>query len=763
MTKFPKSVLTCAISLAMLHAAGVHAQDASSTTTTTTTATKSPITLDQVTVTATKRAESPSKIPVAISVLEGEQLRTLGVNSVSDIEQVAPGVTVGRDVFGVNVAIRGVTTTDTTSKGEQGIAFNVDGVFIGRPSIQGLSFFDIDHIEVLRGPQGTLYGKSSTGGAINIITKKPELGTTDGHVQLEAGNYNTRRGEFGFNLPIGETMALRIAGASNDQDGWLKPVDGAASEGYYTSAKGQAAKNDTKNRTARVTYLWQPNEQLRVLLGATGGHVGGTGPGTAVVDNLDKGGSATLQILPNPFREHIDEDFLNFNSDVSYDFGATTLTWVGAHDHYKANNFTSLNNNPDVNYQGPPDAFQSLYGWGEYRGTVNVDSHELRLSNTEPARLDYVAGLNYYREQIKESDHNWYAPVTDPTYASSINGIDPVNTTTHTSRGVFGQTTLHLTDQWGLVTGLRYSSDEVRRIGTFAAGAGPWPNADGGVCTAPEDCIGGSANGYQKASKLTWRLGLNYQVTATDLWYASIATGYKAGGFNDYDPVTLATAAYEPEELVAYEAGYKGLLWDRVRLNSAMYYYDYSKMQVSSLVNIAGSYVIYTRVVPAQMYGWENDATFDITANTNVALTAAWQRTEYKDFMAGIGQDVDWSGQTLDKTPKFVGSVALNHTFVLSRGDELRLRLYSKYSSKYLVSDFTTPVRLTQDSYTRSDVSLSWFPAGKSWNVQAFVNNIENDVQMIGQVATYSASIANATTIAVSQPRMYGLRFSADF
>ncbi|WDS35111.1 TonB-dependent receptor [Pseudoxanthomonas sp.] len=758
MTKYRKSALAFAIGFAIVQA-DASAQQAPSTDASTNDA----VTLKEVTVTATKRAEPPSKVPVALSVLEGDQLHALGVTSVSDIEQVVPGVTVGRDLFGVNVAIRGVTTTDTTSKGEQGIAFNVDGIFIGRPAIQGLSFFDIDHIEVLRGPQGTLYGKSSTGGALNVITRKPELGVTSGRVQLEAGNYDTRRVEFGLNLPIGQTMAIRLAGSVNEQDGWLKPVDGNASEGFYTSAAGQDAKNDTSNRSARLSYLWQPNDQLRALVNVTGGHVGGTGPGVAVVDMLNAGGSSKLHILPNPFKSKQDEDFLNFNTDVSYDFGGATLTWVGARHHFEANDFSSSNNNPDANYQGPPAGFQSLYGWGQYAGKVNTDSHELRLSNTDPGRVDYVAGLNYYREDIHESDHDWTAPVSDPSYEASINSIDPVNNTVHTSRGLFAQATWHLNDRWGVVTGARYSSDEVRRVGTFAAGAGPWPDASGGTCVAPEDCIGPSADGYQKANKSTWRLGLNYQATPDDLWYASLATGYKAGGFNDFDPVTLSMGTYEPEELLAYEAGYKGKFGQAVRLNSAVYYYDYSKMQVSSLVNISGSTVIFTRTVPAQMYGWENDATFDFSANTNVVVTAAWQHTEFKEFMAGVNQDVDWSGTAIDKTPKFVGSVALNHSFMLGSGDELRLRLYSKYSSKYLVSDFTTPVRLTQDDYTRSDASLTWYPAGRSWNLQAFVNNIENDVQMIGQVNTYSSSIANATTIAVSQPRMYGLRFSADF
>lgn len=760
MTRFPRLstlVSHCALALATGYAGVATAQEAAPSNN------EPATTLDSIVVTATKRAESPSKIPVAISVLEGDQLRTMGVVSVSDIQNVAPGVSVGRDVFGVNINIRGVTTTDTTSKGEQGIAFNVDGVFIGRPSIQGLSFFDIDHIEVLRGPQGTLYGKSSTGGAINVITRAPILGETSGHVGLDVGNLDTQRGEFGVNLPLGDTVAVRVAGAFNKQDGWLKPVDGAEADGFYSSAQGQKPKNDQDDRSARVSLLWQPRDDFSARLTATGGHVGGTGPGTAVVDMLDNNsGSAKLHVLPNPFQTGLDQDFLNFNGEVNYDVAGSTLTWVGAHHHFEADDHTTSNNNPLANYNGPPPA-QPMYAWRNYTGTVNTDSHEVRIANTEPALIDYVVGLNYFKEDIDESDHNWSAPVDNPTLEGSQNGIDPLNNTVHTSYGVFGQATWHVTDKVGLVGGMRYSNDQVRRVGTFAAGPGPWPNPDGGLCVAPDNCVGPPANGEQKASKVTWRAGINYQMTPVDLLYASVATGYKAGGFNDFDPVALTTAAYAPEELVAYEAGYKGRLGSSVRWNSALYYYDYSKMQVSSLVNIAGSMVIYTRLIPTEMYGWENDLTWDLSANTSLVVTAAWQHSEYKEFMAGVGQDIDWSGQSLDKTPTFVGSVALNHAFGLPNGDELRLRLYSKYSSSYLVSDFTTPVRLRQDSFTRSDASLTWVPQSGHWSLQAYVQNIEDKVQMIGQPGTYSDLIPNATTVAVAQPRTYGLRFNVDF
>ena len=170
-------------------------------------------------VTAEKKTETASKTPVALSVFTGDTLKEAGVVSIADIQNIAPGVSMGRDNFGVNINIRGVTSTDNTSKGDEGIAFNVDGIPIGRPIEEGLSFFDVSRVEVLRGPQGTLYGKSSTGGAINVITNKPS-NEFEASGDFEFGNYNARRENAVVNFPLAEQFAVRVAVNANDRDGY---------------------------------------------------------------------------------------------------------------------------------------------------------------------------------------------------------------------------------------------------------------------------------------------------------------------------------------------------------------------------------------------------------------------------------------------------------------------------------------------------------------------------------------------------------------
>jgi len=691
----------------------------------------------EVIITAQKRSEALSKAPIAVSAFSGNTLKSQGVVSVADLQNVAPAVSVGRDGFGVNVNIRGVTTTDTTSKGEQGIAFNVDGVPLGRPSEQGLAFFDVQRVEVLRGPQGTLYGKSSTGGAINVISNKPGQ-AFDAAGDVELGNYNTRRVNLMVNVPLTDQLAIRAAVNSNKRDGFISPNDGSA------------ARNDEDNTSGRLSILYKPTSNLSFLAILSGGMVRGVGAGTAVYSNTQSGGTgkSVLTAYGNPFGGDMDENFSNVITQTDGSFGGVHATLVAAHLHFSANNLTSQTYDPALN--------GDQYGWGIYRGTVNTDYEELRFSNETPGRFEWVAGMNYSREDIHESDHGWNAPVSDPTVAASVNGIDPVNQTVHTSRGLFAQIGYKITDELRLTLGARESTDQVRRIGTFAAGPGAWLDQNGDLCAGTtNDCIGGDNNGYQKAKKPTWRLGMDYQYAPNQMLYGYVATGYKAGGFNDFDPATGGVGTYEPEELTAYEIGYKGRPFSNLQFNSDVFYYDYTKAQVSSLVNISGNFVIYTRDVPEQIWGWENELHYRPTSKDTIDASLVFERSKYVSFMAGLFQNVDWSGKTLDKTPSAVFTLGYSHIWTLPDDRSLVFHGFSKYSQSYKISDFVNAVQYNQRAFTRSDVTLTYNFNNDMMYFEGYIKNLEDKVQTI--------SAPNNGNVAISEPRMMGIRFGAKY
>ena len=732
-----------------------------------------------VVVTAFKRSQSTLAVPAAVDAISGNDLKASGVTKIDDIQNVAPSVNIARNGFGISTNIRGVTTTDTTSKGEQGVAFNIDGIYYGRPIQQGLAFFDVQRVEVLRGPVGTLYGKASTGGAINIITNKPSLSGYDASATVEYGNYDTRRLQAMVNMPLTDKLAIRIAANVNERDGYLTPVNGTTAQGFYTSAAGLPKLNDEDNQTGRFSVLYKPTADMTFRLTDTGGHVGGYGLGEGIGDIMDAAGekaNGALDIVPNPVRiGKIDDNFNNIDGEWDWKLGGINLAYQAAVEHFNAHDPISVDDNPVANdFSGPAPYYQV----GDNRWNLQTIEHELRFSNADSGPLDYVIGLNYVREHIDENSHIWNAPTGTYTDTSTWqSALDFYNHTAHTSAGIFGQATWHATSKLDVVLGLRESQDELSRVGVEAIGnmnyngpvPVPWYDPSGHVCQYPNICVGTSNDGDYKSSKLTYRAGLDYHLSSTDMIYGSIATGYKAGGFNDYDPRVNGPAPYAPEEMTAYEIGYKGKPLTGLTYTTSLFYYDYKGDQISSRILIDGATVVFTRLVPATIYGWENEFAYRVSANTNLTLSTTMEHSEYKDFMAGILQNANWKGKSLDSTPDLALTAGANHTFDFSNGSALKLHADTKYSSGYYLSDFVNAVQFKQKAFTRSDADITWFPAQGHYNVQLFVQNIENKVQKVGSPENYQFNLTtfsvtpNSTTFPISNPRFYGVRVNLNY
>lgn len=765
------------------------------TTTAAPTADRQPDT-QEIVVTALRRSESVLKVPATIAVIGGGDLKTVGVTNVNDLQNVVTGLNIGTGAFGTNISVRGVTSTDETSKGELGIAFNIDGAFIGRGQEEGVAFFDLERVEVLKGPQGTLYGRSSTGGAINVITKKPSL--TDGisgYARIEVGNYDTKRAEAAINIPVAGNLAFRVAGNFNDRDGYLRPYDvtvigsptangGAGPRAANLVAGSLPAKNDQKDRTGRFSALWEPTATITGTFVATVGHLGGVGTSGSTLDNLEAGGGLAQKIVPNYVPSFVNEDFRNFNEQLKWRLGATQLDMLGNQQHFTDHTQTTGNSNPFAT--GNPVAPASFL-LDDYRGVFDTNQFEARLSNVNRGFLDYVAGANYYHEQIHESDHNWTAPLTSTGGLSDtsqwVDGIDPVNATKHVSYGIFAQVTLHPTEKLGIVGGIRYTHDESTRVGTFAIG--PVPG-----CTYPNDCIGGPNNGHETDNKITYHVGVNYQATPTNLFYASVSTGFKAGGFNDFDPRTNSTAPYGPESLTAYEIGYKGRPTAKLTVSAAGYYYDYSADQINGLTlfpvpsGVVG--VLFTQLAPVEIYGVEGVIRYQAARNTSFDAQFAYEHSRIISLKTGYlgyltGNFADFSGYELPNTPQFVVNLSATQSIDLRGGAQLRFRAATKISTSYYLADYANAVRYQQGSYTRTNLSLTYAAPEDRYTFQLFVENLENQLQRTSGPNLYNGTYgaltggipsaeANGTAFpaqsvgfGVSTPRFFGARLGVKF
>ncbi len=675
----------------------------------------------------------------------------------------------------MEISLRGVSTTDTTSKGDQDIVYSLDGVAIGRPEEMGISFFDIDRIEVLRGPQGTLYGKSSTGGAINVITNKP-TDTYQVSASLDIGNYDTHRDELMVNIPIASNFAIRAAGSFNQQDGFIKETQD------YTGAGKAPVLGSEDDATGRIEALWKFDDTGSALLTGNFGHIGGTGIGQALYDPAT--GKINTHVYYNPYGGGSDDNFDNISLELNQDFGPVHVTYIGADMLFKAHDlYAPSTDNPYANNAA------GAYNWGDYFSHVSTVSHELRFSNAHPEKLEWVVGANYYDENNMEHDQNWTASLScAPSLSAACNSANPVivGPTDHKSEGLFGQVNYHMTDKLTLTLGLRESKDSVKRTATIAAGPGPFYDASGAPCAPPNDCVAGNGlvddTGSESSSGLTYRVGAQYQMTPRQMIYASVATGYKGGGFNDYDPTTHTTEPYDPAKLTAYEIGYKGRPVDNLTYNSSLYYYDYQKYQVTAATMLGfgptGPVIfIYTKSAPVTMYGWENEITWHLDDNDNVGFELSLERAYYSGPLTVgflVNNQVNWRGKSLDAAPDVSGTAYWQHYWTLGNGGELSFKADTKYSGKYYESslggssvDLATylyaPTQYAQKAFTRSNLTLTYTSPDDKYTITGYVHNLENKIQITSAPQAATASTVDNWIVRVSDPETFGVRVGVKY
>jgi iron complex outermembrane receptor protein len=707
-------------------------------------------TLQEIVVTAEKRNETALRTPVALSAYSGENLQENQIISVSDLQNLDPSVNVSRAARGnvLFIAIRGVTTSDTTSASSPGIAFNVDGIPLNRGVEQSAAFFDLERVEVLKGPQGTLYGQSSTGGALNIITNKPK-NELQASAEVTVGDYNTRRTTAMVNLPLTGGIALRAAVNSNKHDGYLIPVDGSA------------PLNDQDNFTSRVSLLDNFSDDMSLLLTQTNGNVGGAGSGYANWDTLNSAPTGVRQriIYGNPFPNRLDDTFSNFNAQFNWAIGPLHLAYLGGYFNYSGHDLSSSANNPLANGDGTTTTYQ----WTDNLIHVRTNSHELRLSNQAPGFADWVAGVNWYREHIRNDIHQWSAdqttPDTVPTVAGSQPLFDFLSDATQEAKGAFGQTTLHLSEQWDATLGMRYTSDSLDRPGATTVGSGR-PRA---------------VRPSEKDHKLTYRVGGDYHFTDTQMLFADVATGFKPGGYNAASRTTAQTT-YKPEELTAFEVGYKGRPAGNLEIDSDLFYYDYSAHQVSGVIALGTPpvNVIQTSISPAVIYGWENELTYKPTHADEFRLSVTFLKSRYKDVVEplhGVVSDpVSFNGKSLDDTPSVAMILGYAREWTLAAGGTFRAHAELKYSSSYVKADLSDAVQYRQPSFTRSNVDIRYTDASGKLYLGAFVLNVENKLQITSNPIDFfpgpdssNSSIPNAAVVTVTDPRTWGFTVGVKF
>jgi iron complex outermembrane receptor protein len=680
--------------------------------------------LEEVVVTAQKRESTEQKTAIALTVLGNEVLERNGVGDLKDMAVLAPGVNFSNASANVIVAVRGVSSRDTTEIGDPAVSVSTDGFYIQRPIGLADALYDLERVEVLRGPQGTLYGRNATGGAINFITAKPE-NEFKAKAALTYGNYDLLVAEGMVNMPISDTFQARVAVYSRDRDG-------------FRENEGPRPGDDAKTRSGRVHLRWTPSDNFLALLSAQYTDVGGVGPtmfGYRPPGALDVNYRPPLDPDGTPHGapyQFIDAKTTTVQLNLEYSLAFADIVYMGGYRKLDYQQRRDLDGLPDSSTYFTPS--EKPVDW----------SHELRLVSNGDGPWQWQMGGYYFDEQNDLLSYfQSYAPsVTNPPLNMFTFFYDVVAR----SKAVFGQAYYDLTDTLELSAGVRYSKDFKSRKGYANTGAGD----------VPTDVKG-------EGSKTTYHVGLDWQVRPSNLLYIKYDTGYKAGGFGEIFQTdgTTVPYTYDPEEIAAIEIGSKNRFFDNnLQLNVAAFYYDYKDQQVTVIVNGLAQVL---NAGKSETFGLEVEGSLKLGGGRLDAAIALLD-SEFKDFCTLVtatgtcDSDFDYSGNVPPQAPKTQVTLGYEHAFP-AFGGVLVPRIQGRYESA-VYHGIENLRYQRQDSYTKGDAMLTYTPESGSWSVQAFVRNFTDETTFTS--GSYSG-LWNSQTYALADPRTYGMRVSFNF
>jgi iron complex outermembrane receptor protein len=679
--------------------------------------------LEEIIVTAAKRETNLQDTPIAITAMTGDTLDAFNIQSSHDMLSSVIGLEGTISAGNLAIAIRGINSENTDVTSDPTVAFHMDGVFRGRQSGGLAAFHDVQRVETLKGPQGTLYGRNATAGSINVITNKP-VHNTEGSVEVLAGSYSRLgvRGVFNTSV-IEDKLAVRFSFLDEDRTGYFN--------------NGPLIKNpygDSVESAFRMHALITPNDRLSVLLTADSQKRGGAGDGT----NQLAGVSSNLSTdLPTPhtliqntegFR---DDSFMTLKGEVNYSYDSVDLTYIGA--LYES----------DVDFGLDFDRGVSAADPLNIKNGSEQMSHELRLASNGDGPLEWLTGLYYLDE-----DASRYTSLAIARFGvkESKTSIPNYNVT---SAAVFGQGIYHVSDTLRITAGLRYSDD--RKSQTDTTYYRNHARFGESLTTVSNDGSWSSTD---------WTLGIDANPVENVMVYAKVGTGFKAGAFNVANPRFGITAStFRPEEVLAFQIGHKSSLLDnRLQWNSEMFIYDYTDLQVTQRDD---DNTITKNAAEADIKGFETELTALPTDSLRVSLGVGYLDAEYGKFMMihPISDvDTDLAGSDLVKSPRWSVNASLDYVINLANGWQINPRIRTAHRSDMKLLPFNELGSL-MPARSVTDVSVDFVSADERLRFRLFGNNV-SDVIVWSGAGTNGQGVR---TLTGSPPSMYGASLKYSF
>ncbi len=696
---------------------------------------------DQIVVTANKVSQSALKVGASLSAISADDIRDKGVTDAKSLTDLMPNTQISQaGNSSVVVNIRGIENTNTTNLGDPAAAFHIDGVYLGRMSGAGAAFYDIERVEVLRGPQGTLYGRNANAGVVNVITKGP-TNKLEGSMGFELGNLGQKRVDGMFNLPVNDALALRAALSSNRRDGFSETK---------TSTNGFTQNQDsihTDSMRLQALLKFSPSTRLNVSYDESTNKA--TGPNYY---NLQNGIPTKLVDTSTMIQGRFDNKMSGFKAELSTDVGFANLNYI----------YGNRSTKTKEDYSTGPLLLLTQF-------KVEQASHELRFSSKDvKAPLQWVGGYFNFKETGTDGrlDGNspFYlfgptAPGPAPFGASQCGGFAACypglqyqdRLVTNASDAFFGQVSYSIAPSDRVIVGARTTQDKKSRDGTQVFAFNGTDYSASGNAVTP---LFGQAT--WKSS--TYKLGYEKDLSASEMAYATVSTGFKSGGFNDGDTRTNPELIFRPEKITAYEAGLNGKYFDNaLQLTSSIFHYDYTDMQKSGVVN---SSMLTVNTGSATVDGAEVSARYRVSKAGRLDASLGLLKAQYKTYTTPNG--TDFSGKALDKTPSVTLNLGYSHNWNMASGARLTAYAGTKYSASYVTTDTGTataaPIQFKQKAFTKSNLSLTYANAEDTMDVQLYVKNIENKSQLIGSVAFFGGNYGY-----MSEPRTVGIRSNFRF
>ncbi len=684
---------------------------------------KKTVTLGAMTVTATKRKTSIDKTPIAITAIPAETLSDAGALDVKDYAKLVPGLSVQDNGPGATrLSIRGIYSTGEATTGvyydETPISGSVGSTNDAGGRSPDLSLFDVDRIEVLRGPQGTLYGASSMGGAIRVIYEKPKLDTYEGAV--EAGYAITKGGDQSWlthamvNLPlVQDKLAARVVVYKRDTGGYV--------DNTYLH---QSNVNDAKTSGGRLLLRYKPTDKVTVDASYADESSNATNAGWSPLKDVRYGSVAQLLV---PYRDLTRISNITLNWDLDW----ATLTAVTSYfDRTSAYGLDSSYLFEKYLSYGAASAAQYIPASIYYPGATNNWSNELRLSSRDNDTLEWTVGL--YNENRKNRLFSEDV-MADPASGRFIKPLDifyrrHINDNLK-QKAVYGETTWHATSRLNITTGLRYYQYDKTIVG--------YTDIPLALIGAPK-----TAPSTVKAGESGWlkKLNISYEVAPTTMLYATAADGMRPGGANQVIGLAENLTAYNSDSLWNYEIGAKTRwLDDKLYLNVALYQINWHNMQVNAQT-ANGAYQFLTNAGSARMRGTEWELMYrpmpglDLSANFNYIDPKLVQDQINNNIAASntLGRD----GDRVPYIAKWTGDLAVAYRWPLSDDYDGMVRVDANYvGTSYSTFRPTDPARIAMGNYTMTNARFGVESADGKWSGYLYVNNLFN------KLATTSATV----------------------